>query len=401
MSEVNGNATAMTADDVAKRAGVTPATLRRWVKAGAIPQYDGEWTPAASAHARIVAKLRQAGEPLESIVAAAADGRLALGGVDQIFQSETDTYTLKEVSKLTGLKRDLIERVWVAMGFPIESINSISEPDLEALRHIKAVIDGGLPEEAFLQIVRVWAKAFADITDAETRLIRMYVHEPLLRSGASGDEITAAMSRLATESMTHIGPMLEFIHNRYLQQFAERSQMQNVQGERLQSDKSGQIEVSACFVDMAGFTRFTEEQGVDKAFAEVERLRSEVENTLPTTARLIKMIGDGVMVVSSDPSDLLTWAVGLVGRKQSKPKLRVGIHTGQALYRDGDYYGSTPNMAARVLNRADGGEVVVTSEMRDQSRAKTPGLRFVSIGRVRMKGFNEPVELFRVESRLK
>jgi adenylate cyclase len=395
----NGDApSVITAAEVAERAGVSVGTLRRWVKAGAIPDYHGEWTPAVSAHARIVSQLRRAGEPLDSIVAAATDGRLALGTADEIFQTETHTLTLKQAAKETGLKPKLIERIWLLLGLPADGLDRISEFDIEALHHIAGTLDAGVPEDAFLQLVRVWSKAIADIADAEVSLIRMYVHEPLLRRNAPAKKITAEMSRVVGEGMPHIPPLLEYMHNRYVQQFAEAVQVQNVQADRFLADHTDKLTITACFVDMAGFTRFTEEQGVDVAFGEVERLRTEVEKTLPDSARMIKMIGDGVMVVSSQPRDLVEWAVHLVARKHSEPRLRVGIHTGEALYRDGDYYGGTPNMAARVLNRAEGGEVLVTDSIREQCRG-AGGMRFTSIGKVRMKGFNEPVELFRVEPR--
>ena len=67
--------------EVARRIGVTPATLRRWLKAGVIPQADGngEWTPAARAQARIVARLRDRGHSLAAIRSATESGRLAFG----------------------------------------------------------------------------------------------------------------------------------------------------------------------------------------------------------------------------------------------------------------------------------------------------------------------------------
>ena len=68
---------------VAARAGVSPATVRRWVKEGLIPQYDGGWTPAAAAQVRIVARLRERGYTVEQIREASASGRLALGDVEQ------------------------------------------------------------------------------------------------------------------------------------------------------------------------------------------------------------------------------------------------------------------------------------------------------------------------------
>ena len=81
-------------------------------------------------------------------------------------------------------------------------------------------------------------------------------------------------------------------------------------------------------------------------------------------------------------------------------KLRIGLDFGEALYRDGDYFGGAINMAARVLNRADIDEVLATEQLKEHVKnRKALGLRFVSIGKVRLKGFDDVVELFRVEPR--
>src|SRR5262245_57958782 len=104
-----------TDEEVAERAGVSTATLKRWIKAGAIPQYDGTWTTAAVAHARIVGQLRKSGQSLDEIVKAAGDGRLALGGVDALFAVESKRYTLKEAAKAAGVKLDVAEQIWISL----------------------------------------------------------------------------------------------------------------------------------------------------------------------------------------------------------------------------------------------------------------------------------------------
>jgi adenylate cyclase len=73
------------------------------------------------------------------------------------------------------------------------------------------------------------------------------------------------------------------------------------------------------------------------------------------------------------------------------PVPRIGLHYGETLYRDGDYYGREVNLAARVVARSAGGEVVVT---RPIVEASGPHLTFDRIGEVRLKGFAEPTELF-------
>jgi adenylate cyclase len=154
----------------------------------------------------------------------------------------------------------------------------------------------------------------------------------------------------------------------------------------------GRVRVTIAFADLAGYTRLTEEAGDEEAVDVVERFVQAVQETLPGDARVIKTIGDAVMVVGSDPSSLVDWAVGFQALQgDTRPAPRIGLHHGPALYRDGDYYGRAVNLAARVGARAAGGEVLCTDSVRG---AAGPHLGFQPIGEVKLKGFNEATELF-------
>src|SRR4029453_8668539 len=111
-----------------------------------------------------------------------------------------------------------------------------------------------------------------------------------------------------------------------------------------------------------------------------ERFQEAVEITLPEDARVIKTIGDEVMVVGSDPAALCDWAVGFPEPQQERPLPRSGLHHGSVLYRDGDYYGREVNLASRVGARAAGGEVLVT---RPVVEAAGGPLAFEPIGEVK------------------
>jgi adenylate cyclase len=101
-----------------------------------------------------------------------------------------------------------------------------------------------------------------------------------------------------------------------------------------------------------------------------------------------------VMVVGPDVAGLVRWAVGLSAlTRPGDPPPRIGMHYGEALYRDGDYYGREVNQAARVVARAGGGEVLVTRPVVDMASA-VDGVSFERIGEVGLKGFLEPTELF-------
>jgi adenylate cyclase len=153
-----------------------------------------------------------------------------------------------------------------------------------------------------------------------------------------------------------------------------------------------------CFVDLTGFTRYTEEEGDEEALDLVERFVETVEATLPKEALIVKTIGDEVMIVSPDPVTLTEWSVGFLGLFGERPQPRVGLHYGKAVYRDGDYFGGEVNLTHRVVARALGGEVMVTTAIVD-AIGDSDYLQFDPIGRVELKGLSEPVELFVAHAR--
>jgi adenylate cyclase len=156
----------------------------------------------------------------------------------------------------------------------------------------------------------------------------------------------------------------------------------------------GRVRVAIVFADLAGYARLTVERGDEEALAAVERFVEAVEHTLPSDARVIKTLGDEVMVVGPDAGALVRWAVGLrEAISRGDPPPRIGMHYGDALYRDGDYYGREINQAARVVARAGGGEVLVTRPVVEVASG-LDGVRFERIGEVGLKGFSEPTELF-------
>ncbi len=121
----------------------------------------------------------------------------------------------------------------------------------------------------------------------------------------------------------------------------------------------------------------------------VENFVETVEATLPREATIVKTIGDEVMVVSPDAASLTEWAVGFLGRFSQRPQPRVGIHCGEAVYRDGDYFGSQVNLAHRVVDRALAGEVLVTDRV-TEAIAGTRGPRLRADRPGQPQGFPGP-----------
>jgi adenylate cyclase len=381
----------LTLAQVAERAGVSSATVRRWVREGLILQYEGRWTAPALAQVRIVARLRERGHTLEQIRRANDSGQLA-GYVQGMFAPPEGRYTLEQAALQAGVDPELLERVYLAQGLPALSLG---EEDLEMVRYMAAVLDAGLPEAVLLQLARVYGQALAQIADAEVRLIHMHVHEPLMREGVPGVEMAQAMEGLASELLPFAAPWMSYLHSRSLSHFIEQDVIGHMEAELAdRAPEQGRMRVAIAFADLAGYTRLTEVRGEEQAVAVVEQFVDAVQQTLPTDARVIKTLGDEVMVIGSDPVALTQWAVELQRTMPTDvPPPRIGVHCGDALYRDGDYYGRDVNQAARVVARAAGGEVLVTRRVVELAGG-VDGLRFDRIGEISLKGFTQPIELF-------
>src|SRR3954452_14094317 len=139
---------------VARQIGVTPATLKRWVNNGVVPK-DGEWTPAAIAHARIVARLRERGHTLREIAAATEAGQRSCAYIEDLLPAEEGSYSVQEASDETGMEPALIERIFSTMGYNLPATMQNTEDDLQMLRYVVASLAAGFPIVAFLQLIRV------------------------------------------------------------------------------------------------------------------------------------------------------------------------------------------------------------------------------------------------------
>ena len=151
-----------------------------------------------------------------------------------------------------------------------------------------------------------------------------------------------------------------------------------------------------CFLDITGYTRLTQERGDDAAAdlaTTVARLvqRSSVQHG----GKPIKWLGDGVMFYFADPGPGVRAALEMVDALAAAglPPAHVGLHAGPVLYQEGDYYGQTVNLSARIADYARPGEVLVSQAVADASQEE--GIAFADIGPVELKGVSGTVHLLR------
>ncbi len=158
-------------------------------------------------------------------------------------------------------------------------------------------------------------------------------------------------------------------------------------------------ERTIAFVDLAGFTALTEVHGDHAAVDLLDVFNRTARDAIAESgAEFVKSIGDAVMIAAT------TSAVGVEAVRQvfeacyaseAFPEPRAGLHHGPVVARDGDYFGATVNLAARVASRAGSGQALTTAEV--AASARTAGVDTVELGTYQLRNVLEPVGLWALE----
>ncbi|MDL4814229.1 adenylate/guanylate cyclase domain-containing protein [Actinomadura opuntiae] len=130
--------------------------------------------------------------------------------------------------------------------------------------------------------------------------------------------------------------------------------------------------ITFMFTDIVDSTSLNEKLG-DKAWVRILKAHDRLVRRQVTArgGHVVKSQGDGFMIAFSDPEEAIGAAVAIqnvLGRRRRKVSrtarvtVRIGVHRGEAVSRDGDYFGRAVAMAARVAAQADGGEILISDE---------------------------------------
>jgi len=156
------------------------------------------------------------------------------------------------------------------------------------------------------------------------------------------------------------------------------------------------------FTDIVGFTRFTALQGDARAVEVLDAKRRMVDELLPDGARVVKELGDGLLLWLGRADDGVRFCVALQHATRAATAegdfplwLRIGLHWGEAVERGGDLIGNDVNVAARIVDQASPGEVLASDALVDACRS-VAALDADPIGPVLMKGLPDAVWLYRV-----
>jgi adenylate cyclase len=387
--------------EVARRAGVDPGYVDRLVQLGIVePTEEHTFSQGDVRRARWVHSLEAAGVPLEGIATAVRDGALSFDYLDaSAFDrfAEVSGTTFREVSERTGIGMDLLKVVREAVGFaeprPEDRVRS---DELSVVPAIELLLSNGIRPVVIERWLRVCADNLRRIAETETDWWRSEVERPLLEGGKS----TVQMLDAQADFGSRINPLMEqvliAIYRGQQEHAWSKSAVEDVEDELERAGLLSRLHhpPAVCFLDLTGYTRLTEERGDEAAadlaetLAGVVRRRSQQHGGRP-----VKWLGDGVMFYFEDPGHGVLAALDMVegAATQALPPARVGIDAGPVIFQEGDYYGRTVNIAARIAEYARPGEVLVSQDVVDAADG-TP-VTFTGIGAVELKGVSGTLNL--------
>jgi adenylate cyclase len=393
--------TGFSKQDVADRAGVDRGYVDRLVELGILQPGSGDtYSPGDVRRARWVKGFERAGVPLEGIATAVRDGALSFSYLDATafdrFAGVSRT-KFRELSERTGVPMDLLLEVREAHGFAEPGPEDhVREDELAIVPAMELLLSFGIRPEAINRLLRAYGDGLRRIVETETDWYRTEVEVPLLEGGMTEVEMQAAQADVGSRISPLLDQTLVSIYHGQQEHAWSKSAVEGVETELERTGLYRRVRrpPAVSFLDITGYTRLTEERGDEAAAELATRLATLVRgSSREHGGQPVKWLGDGVMFYFPDPGDGVLAALDMVEgvAAEALPPARVGIHAGPVVFQEGDYFGRTVNIAARIAEYARPGEVLVTQEVVDA--ADLDGVGFTTIGPVELKGVAEPLDL--------
>lgn len=355
---------------------------------GLLEGLEGE---ARDARLRLLRELESEGVGLDELRDAVAENRLVLLPVERVLEGDGRRYSLREIAERSDVPVEYLVRQRQAIGLSVDDPDApiATADDLAAAERVRILLDAGLPEEGLLEVSRVIGISMSQLAAANRALIA----DAMVREGDTEYDVAMRLAAAARSLQPLVGEILD--HG--LRMHVREQVRHDVLGGLAAAVAGEGLEVSACFADLVGFTRLGERLPVDALGAVTGRLNELAAAVATGPVRLVKMIGDGAMLVSGDNDALLEAALEIVERAEQAgddfPQIRAGVARGTALARGGDWYGPPINAASRITGIAYPGSVLADEAARDAARGP---FRFSFAGQRRLKGISDSAKLFRV-----
>ena len=354
---------------------------------------DGLDEPARAGRLELLDYLFADGCTIEELRAAVAEDRLALLPAERALGAAGDL-TSRDIAEAAGVDLEELDAVRRACGLPLPppDVAELGELDLAGARALRRFVDGGLPLEGLIEASRVFGEAAAHAAAAAGTLANTALPQ-------EGDTEHGFALRLAAATRELTPPAAELLGIMYRLHTRENLRQQIVDAEELVAGRRSDVhEVTVGFCDLVGFTRLGEGVPAADLGAIATRLAAIAAHVAEPPVRLVKTIGDAVMLVAPAPVPLLHAAFGLMEAAEAEgerfPAVHAGVAHGPALRRWGDYYGGPVNLASRLTERARPASLITDAAVHDRAR-RDEGFAWSAAGMKWLRGMSEPTPVWR------
>jgi adenylate cyclase len=353
---------------------------------------DGLEGEARAERAQLIAWLLDRGFSIDHIRASVA-APLMLPAY-RVLGDDGELVSAREICESTGVELELLQRLQRAVGLPrIEDPDAavLLRADGEAAARAKVLLDMGIAPVDAVAVMRVVVQSLGHAA----AIMREAALKAILRPGATEIELAEGSEQLALQAAPNLGPMMDDLLRMVLRHSFEMEAVNAA--ERAAGTLPGSRPVTVAFADLAGFTRLGESLPAEELEHVASRLGELAHDVAFTPVRFVKSIGDAVMLVSFDSAPLLSAMLDLADAAAANdlPRLRIGLASGCAVTRAGDWFGSPVNLASRVTGAARPGTVLAAASTRD-AVANAGGFDWTPAGTRHLKGVSGDVKLFRV-----
>jgi adenylate cyclase len=399
----------LSVQELARQAGTTPDQVDRLAGLGILkPGRDGAFRTADLHLVRLVQAMLDAGISLDDMARLVEEGKYSFGYVEDVFPQDAPPFldqTYAEFVTEIGLSMDVVDQLYTNWSLPRPGPDQrVRADDAEMLRgRGRLVTEFGLDHEAVVAASRFFGENLRRMAEAQVRYFRERVVEKLRQGGMSWPDVFDAIGPIAGRMRSGADELRAALYERHFEDYVFQQAVEVFEDAMEEagygSPRSAQPPAIA-FLDMGGYTLLTHKAGDEAAAELAATLTGLVRQTSQAYGgQPVKLLGDGVMFHFPQAASAITCGLELIAatEREGLPPSRVGVNAGPVVYRDGDYFGQTVNVASRITDYARPREVLVSKAAVDE--LDDDSLDFEEIGAIALKGVREPVALYRALNR--
>ena len=397
-----GTVRRLSADELAHESEATPALIDDLVRIGALkPDRAGTFSSRDVARVRIAESHLGAGLTLDQLERALAEQLFSFDYIDRFYMEPVprSTRTYAEFRAVHGARAEGLGAIYAAFGLAEPHPESHLAIDEEEI--LDAFFDtwGRVADrEGLLRVARINGEPIRRLAEAIVALCYETLATPLRDSNLAFDEMIRLVADPAARFAALQPRLIVWLERRHTEQVMHGlnfTELERVFIERGWTPPRSADPPTIAFIDLSGFTAMTEVEGDELAARLAGRLQNLAESVAHSNrGQVVKLLGDGVMLRFERPADAVRAALDVVAAAPSTdlPMAHAGVHTGPLIERDGDFYGHTVNLAARIVGHATAGQVVVSDAVAES--VTDDAIRFDALRSVPLKGIAQPVALF-------